>query len=44
MLLKLLKCTNAPKNVNFPNALKTLNSANAPKIPEMTLNTMYDVI
>ena len=30
-----LKCTNAPKNEN---------SANALKIPEMILNTMYDAI
>ena len=39
-----LNSINAHKNVCSANALKTLNSANAPKIPEMNLNTMYDAI
>ena len=39
-----LNSINDHKNICSANALKTLNSANAPKIPEMNLNTMYEAI
>ena len=32
--------TNTPQTLNYINVPKNVNSANAPKIPEMTLNTM----
>ena len=41
---KILTSTITPKNLKFTNAHKIVNSAKAPKTPEMTMNTMYDVI